>query len=350
MAPTTPRPAPLESGVWAILPTPFTPDGAVDLASVATCVAFQRARGATGLVALGVFGEAAALSADEMDAVLAAVVAAADGLPVVAGLDPLGTDEAVALAARLAAAARVAGDTAATRGVTAPGLHAVMVKVPSPDAATTAAHLRAVAGAAGCGVVVQDYPARSGVSIAPEALAAATVACGTAVAVKAEAAPSAPTVARLVAALEAAARDDAVHNAEANADATTAPIPVFGGLGGVGLLDELAAGAAGAMTGFALPEGLVATLAAWRDGGFAAARDAWAPWLPLAVFEAQGPYALALRKELLRRRGALSHATVRPPAAALPEGLAALVDAHLATARSLTLQPAPPAPPRPAGP
>jgi 4-hydroxy-tetrahydrodipicolinate synthase len=334
MAPTTLRPAPLESGVWAILPTPFTPDGAVDLASVATCVAFQRARGATGLVALGVFGEAAALSADEMDAVLAAVVAAADGLPVVAGLDPLGTDEAVALAARLATAARGAGDAA-------PGLRAVMVKVPSPDTATTAAHLRAVAHAAGCGVVVQDYPGRSGVTIAPEALAEATLACGASVAVKAEAAPSAPTVARLVAALAAAA---------GGADPATAPVPVFGGLGGVGLLDELAAGAAGAMTGFAFPEGLVAALAAWRDGGFAAARDAWAPWLPLAVFEAQGPYALALRKELLRRRGALAHATVRPPAAALPEGLEALVDAHLAVAPSLTLPPAPPAPSRPAGP
>ena len=330
MRPSTAAPAPLEPGVWAILPTPFTPDGAVDLASVATCVAFQRDRGVTGLVALGVFGEAAALSADEMDAVLAAVVAAADGLPVVAGLDPLGTDEAVLLAARLAAAARGAGDAA-------PGLRAVMVKVPSPDAATTAAHLRAVADAAGCGVVVQDYPARSGVTIAPEALAEATLACGAAVAVKAEAAPSAPTVARLVAALDAAVLD-----ADANAPAApAAPVPVFGGLGGVGLLDELAAGAAGAMTGFAFPEGLVATLAAWRGGGFAAARDAWTPWLPLAVFEAQGPYALALRKELLRRRGALSHATVRPPAAALPEGLAALVDAHLAAARDPRFRPSP---------
>ena len=328
MTPTTRRPGPLEPGVWAILPTPFTPDGAVDLASVATCVAFQRERGVTGLVALGVFGEAAALSADEMDAVLAAVVAAADGLPVVAGLDPLGTDEAVALAARLAAAARGVGDAAG------PGLRAVMVKVPSPDAASTAAHLRSVADAAGCGVVVQDYPARSGVTIAPEALAEATLACGAAVAVKAEAAPSAPTVARLVAALAAATLDADAPAHDTDPGTTTAPVPVFGGLGGVGLLDELAAGAAGAMTGFAFPEGLVATLAAWRDGGFAAARDAWAPWLPLAVFEAQGPYALALRKELLRRRGALSHATVRPPAAPLPEGLEALVDAHLAAVES----------------
>ena len=64
-------------------------------------------------------------------------------------------------------------------------------------------------------------------------------------------------------------------------------VPVFGGLGGVGLLDELAAGSAGAMTGFSHPAVLAAVLRAHRDGGFEAARDAWAPWLPLANFEGQ---------------------------------------------------------------
>ena len=256
------------------------------------------------------FGEASALTPEEMEQVLAAVVAAADGLPVVAGIDPLATDDAVARAGRLDGAARRASSGGGG------GLRAVMVKVPSPDVAVTADHLRAVADAAGCGVVVQDYPARSGVTIAPAALAEAVVQSGVAAAVKAEAAPSAPAVAALVARL-----GDGV--------------PVFGGLGGVGLLDELAAGAAGAMTGFVYPEGLVATVAAWRAGGFTAARTAWAPWLPLAVFEAQGPYALALRKDLLRRRGAIAHATVRPPAATLPAELAALVDAHRAAAEAL---------------
>jgi 4-hydroxy-tetrahydrodipicolinate synthase len=35
-------------------------------------------------------------------------------------------------------------------------------------------------------------------------------------------------------------------------------VPVFGGPGGLGLLDELTAGAAGAMTGFSCTEGLIA--------------------------------------------------------------------------------------------
>jgi len=105
-----------------------------------------------------------------------------------------------------------------------------------------------------------------------------------------------------------------------------------GGLGGVGLLDELAAGAAGAMTGFSPPEGLRAALSAWDDGGFPAARAAYAPWLPLVNFEAQPGIGLALRKEILRRRGVLTDAAVRPPAPPLPAELHELIDIHLAAA------------------
>ena len=95
-------------------------------------------------------------------------------------------------------------------------------------------------------------------------------------------------------------------------------VPVFGGLGGVGLLDELAAGSAGAMTGFSHPAALAAVLRAHRDGGFEAARNAWAPWLPLANFEGQPRVGLAIRKELLRRRGVIASGRVRRPAAPLP--------------------------------
>jgi 4-hydroxy-tetrahydrodipicolinate synthase len=107
-------------------------------------------------------------------------------------------------------------------------------------------------------------------------------------------------------------------------------VPVFGGLGGVGLLDELAAGSAGAMTGFSHPAALAAVLAAHRDGGFPAARDVWAPWLPLANFEGQLRVGLAIRKEVLRRRGVIATGRVRQPARSLPAALVPLLDQHLA--------------------
>ena len=45
--------------------------------------------------------------------------------------------------------------------------------------------------------------------------------------------------------------------------------------------------------------------------------------------EAQPGIGLALRKEVLRRRGVIDEALVRPPSPTLPARLAALIDAHL---------------------
>lgn len=287
---------PLERGVWGILPTPFTEELEVDLNSVGMSVDFLRDRGATGVVALGVFGEAAALSTAEKVQVLAAVSEAADGLPVVAGIDTLATVPAAELAGQLSQIA--------------PELRAMMTKVPSADATVTADHLRRVSDAAGVGVIVQDYPAQSRVHISPTALCQAVERSGVAVAVKAEAVPSAVAIASIASHIE---------------------LPVFGGLGGVGLLDELVAGAAGAMTGFSFPEALKSCVDGYRDGGFDAARERYAPWLPLANFEAQLGIALAIRKEILRRRGAMRCAAVRPPSAALPTSVEAAIERHLDT-------------------
>ena len=107
-------------------------------------------------------------------------------------------------------------------------------------------------------------------------------------------------------------------------------MPTFGGLGGIGLLDELAAGSAGAMTGFSYPEGLIACLDAWRDGGYEAARQAFLPYLPLVNFEQQAKGALAIRKECLRQRGLIMESSVRPPATSMPEALVEQARRHLA--------------------
>ena len=109
-------------------------------------------------------------------------------------------------------------------------------------------------------------------------------------------------------------------------------VSVFGGLGGQGLLDELMAGAAGAMTGFSYPEALIACVPAWQTGGYEAARDALLPYLPLINFEQQAKIALAIRKECLRQRGLIADAGVRAPAAPFPEVLRTGLRTHLAEA------------------
>lgn len=287
--------APLSSGVWAVLATPFDPDLRVDTSSLAREVEFFAARGATGLVGLGVFGEAARLSDDEQDMVVRTIRAAAPDLPLVAGVSPLATPEVLDRSRRLVEAA--GGELAA-----------LMIKVNAEEAGPIVEHLAAVSTATSCAVVLQDYPAESGISVASATVVEVVRGSDSIVAVKSESPPTPPAIADLTAQLD---------------------VPVFGGLGGVGLLDELGAGAAGAMTGFSHPEGLWAAIDAYRDHGFAAAHAAYAGWLPLANFEGQARIGLALRKEILHRRGAIAHAAVRPPAPAVPRALLPQLARHL---------------------
>ncbi len=294
--------APLSAGLWGVLATPFTQDAAlVDEESLRREVALHRSVPSTGLTVLGVFGEAAALDDDERRRVVEVVAEERGDLPLVVGLPGRTTRKAAAQgsAALDAAAGEVAG---------------LMVQVNTPRSAALAAHLRAVHEATGAGIVVQDYPVVSGIRISPSDLLAAVDACPFVVAVKSESPPTAAVVAELAAGTAA---------------------PVFGGLGGVALLDELAAGSAGAMTGFSYPEGLLAALRGWREGGFSAARKAFAPWLPIAVFEAQPGVGLALRKEALRRRGVFASGSVRAPAPPLPERLVPLLAAHVEAVEAL---------------
>ena len=293
---TTTTTTALRPGLWGVLATPFAGDAfAVDIDSLRSEVRLFAGVPATGLVVLGVFGEGASLDSSEQAIVVQTVAAEAGVMPLVVGLS-----------ARSTAMAIEQGRTAASAA--GPALAGLMVQANSASPAVLAAHLKAIHAATGAGLVLQDYPAVSGVHISPAQILAVLALCPFIVAVKSEAPPTAAAIAELTA-------------------GTT--IPVFGGLGGVGLLDELAAGAAGAMTGFSHPEALQAALIAFTAGGFAAARRVFAPWLPLVNFEAQPGVGLALRKEILRRRGVIREALVRAPAPTLPARLDALLGAHL---------------------
>lgn len=293
----------LPRGLWVILATPFDAAGAVDHRSLEREVMLARSAGADGVVALGVFGEAANLSLAEQRDVAATVASSAAGLPIVLGVSGRATAVAVEQAVNAIAGARdLRHDFAA-------GPVRLMVQVNAASPAVVVPHLTAVHEATGAGIVLQDYPATSGVHISSTAVLQVLEACPFIDAVKAEAPPTPAAIGELTRSSE---------------------VPVFGGLGGVGLVDELAMGAAGAMTGFSHPEGLRATIDANATGGFDSAREAWAPWLPLANFEGQAGIALALRKMLLHRRGVLDHPSVRPPAPAMPEHLMPLLEQHLA--------------------
>jgi 4-hydroxy-tetrahydrodipicolinate synthase len=57
----------LKKGLWGIVATPFlTPDFVIDKSSLRKEIEFFRSIGATGVVALGVFGEGAALEGPQL--------------------------------------------------------------------------------------------------------------------------------------------------------------------------------------------------------------------------------------------------------------------------------------------
>jgi 4-hydroxy-tetrahydrodipicolinate synthase len=290
------RTDPLATGVWGVVATPFAgPALDVDEAGLRRLVEYYERVGVAGLTMLGVFGEASRLSGAERDLVLRTVVEAVRS-PLVAGVTSLAT-------------APVIEEVRQAQGIAGDRLAGAMVQVNSGNPDVLSQHLRAVHEATGAGLVVQDYPLASGVQIAAEALAAALEPLPFVVAVKAEAAPTPVAVGTLAGVLE--------------------NVPVFGGLGGLGLLDELAAGAAGAMTGFSFPEGLIACVTAFGVGGYPAARAIWRDYLPLVAFEQQARIGLAIRKECLRQRGLIAEASVRPPAAAMPDALHDQLRRHL---------------------
>lgn len=283
-------------GVWNIVPTPFTDDGSLDLASLPRLTRFVAGCGVDGMTILGVLGEAGKLADDERRGVIEGVIAAADGLPVCVGVSHSATDRAVAFA----------------REAAAMGAHSVMLAPPTlarPNDAAVLAHYLAVAGAMDLPIVVQDHPASSGVFMTVELLATIADRAPACRVVKLEDEPSPPKVGRLVAAAPG--------------------VRILGGLGAIMLLEELRRGASGTMTGFGFPECLVDIVGRFRSGDEAGARETFHGILPLVRFENQPGLNLAIRKHIYRRRGAIASERVRAPGPTLDPGTIADLDAIL---------------------
>jgi 4-hydroxy-tetrahydrodipicolinate synthase len=101
--------------------------------------------------------------------------------------------------------------------------------------------------------------------------------------------------------------------------ADTPRLSILVGNGGLYLPMELARGADGAMTGFAYPEMLVGVVERHRAGCVDEAEDLFDAYLPLVRYEQQPGIGLAIRKEVLRRRGVITCARTRAPGPSLSQ-------------------------------
>jgi len=274
-------------GVYSIIPTAFTDSGDFDPASQRNVVDLFLRSGINGVTALGVTGEVARLEEHERASVLQTVVDHVAGrVPVVAGTSADGTRTCISY----------------SRQAKQMGAAAVMVsppRMPKLNSAAVVNHYKALADAVDLPIVVQDYPPITGFAMEPALLAKIAKEIPSARTIKLEDPPTPFKTARIL-----------------EASAGTA-VQIFGGLGGVFLLEELIAGATGAMTGFAFPEILVRIMKHWRAGEHDAAADVFYRAVPLMRFEFQEGIGMAIRKEVLRRRGALASAATRAPAGGL---------------------------------
>ena len=275
------------SGVFSVLPTPFGPTGEVDHESLQRVIDLFIDGGVTGVTALGVTSEVARLSERERGRVFETVMQHVNGrVPVVAGATADGLQTCMQY----------------TRHARDAGAKAVMIsppRMPKINSDAVVRHFSEVAAAYDIPIIVQDYPPLCGYAMEPWLLARIAREIPSARTIKLEDPPTPFKISRILELTGPAKRSVEVR--------------IFGGLGGVFLLEELMAGAAGAMTGFAFPELLVAIVRHFRDGRVDEAADLFYSTVALMRFEFQEGIGMAIRKEALARRGAIAHAGVRPP-------------------------------------
>ena len=277
-------------GVYNILATPVFPDGQLDIASLRRLIDATIRMGVTGITILGVVGEAQKQTdAQRSEVLTVAMDVNAGRVPIIVGTSRDSTPATIA----------------ASREALASGAAGLMIAPPTflqPGPGLTE-HYRAIGAAVDLPIVLQDYPVVNGVTMTPRAIADLANAVPSIVTIKLEDVPTPQRTAQTLAMIDR-------------------EVSVLGGLGGVYLLDELRRGSSGTMTGFAFPEVLVEIVSAWRAGDRESAAQTYYRYLPLLVFEGQPKLGLAIRKEILRRRGLIAHADVIKPGPTLDAGTA----------------------------
>lgn len=302
-------------GVYIIAATPFTDEGAVDLQSVDTLTDFYLGCGVHGFTLLGMMGEAHKLTADESLSVVNRVIGRAQGRQVIVGVSHAGLENV----RRLSHEAMMAG-AAGVMVAPPPGLkgdeglynyYAQVFQALGPQIP----------------VVYQDYPQTTGVYLPVNVFERLVDDFPQLVMLKHE---DAPGLAKLTKVREGEKKPGRRR------------VSILVGNGGLYYPQEMRRGADGAMTGFAWPEMLVQVYELFAKGKAEEAEDLFDVYLPLVRHEVQPAIGLALRKEVLFRRGAIKSPKQRAPGSSLTatdkselDGMIARLERRLAAAGRL---------------
>ena len=272
-------------GVIPILATPFHEDESVDLESWRRLLEFMVGLGVNGVTILGVLGESNRLNDEERRLLIEGAVAVVDRrIPIIVGTSHTGTGAAKYLS-------RLAQEL---------GADAVMVtpaKEPVPNDDRIVELYQRIAEGLSIPIVLQDHPASTDVHLSVGLIARVLRAVPSIECVKEEAVPTAPKIRQL--------RETFNERS----------VPILTGLGALYAPFDLEAGSDGFNTGFAFPEVLQALVQAAREADWPLVHRIYSQFSALVVFEQQP--GVAIRKEILRRRGLLASARARHPGATI---------------------------------
>jgi len=284
--------------VYPAICTPFTDDDAVDVAAQRRVVRFALDCGSHGIVAFGLAGEVPKLSLDERKLLTDVIIEEAAGaVPVFVGVGAPSTRASIELA----------------RYAEAAGASCVVVPAPMVGTLGEAGlvdYFVAVAASVGVPVMIQDAPAHLGVGLGAGLVEKVGASADNVRLVKLEAGPA--EMGRWI-------------------DRLGPEFAVWGGDGGMYLLDCVRSGAAGIIPGVDLVDLLVQIYDAEDRGESAAADELLREVLPVLVFAMQDSidHYNACAKHILVRRGILERDRLRPPAETFGDGSRAMLERHL---------------------
>jgi 4-hydroxy-tetrahydrodipicolinate synthase len=271
-------------------------------------VRWALAAGSHGIVAFGLAGEVLKLTSEERRALTDVIVdEVAGAVPVFVG----------------AGAPSVRGSVELARHAEQAGADCVVLPVPMSGALGESAlvdYFARIASSVSLPVMIQDAPAHLGIGLGPDLVRRIGTAVENVRLVKLEAGP-----------------------VEMNEwiDHLGPEFSIWGGDGGLYLLDCLRAGAVGIVPGVDLVDLLVRVCEAETGGNSVLAEQLFREVLPMLVFEMQHSidHYNACAKQVLVTRGVLAHAGLRAPATGFGPVSRRLLEAHL-TELAIAVEPA----------
>jgi len=289
-------------GVMVISVTPFTEKGEIDWPSLDKVTDAYLEAGADGITILGMMGEAPKMIQSEALDIARRVISRAGDKPVVVGVSAPGLAAIEDLSKK------------------ALDLGAAGVMVAPPGSLSTDPQIYAyyghVVNALGddIPVVLQDFPLATKVHVSLDILNKIIADFPSIKMLKHEDWPGLDKITGL-------------RKAEAEGQRR---ISILCGNGGGFLVEEMARGADGAMTGFCYPEMMIEVVRLMIAGDSNKARDVFDAYLPLIRYESQPGLGLAMRKYVLAKRGLIASPALRRPGSGLNKHAAAEVDILMA--------------------